>query len=62
MPVNLRGRSLLSMKDLSREEILAILDRAAQLKGERARGSLATPLTGKTLGMIFQKPSLRTRV
>jgi ornithine carbamoyltransferase len=62
MAVNLRGRNLLSMKDLTGEEILALLERAAQLKRDRAATFRAAPLAGKTLGMIFQKPSLRTRV
>lgn len=62
MPVNLKGRSLCSMRDLSREEILAILDRADQCKADRAALRRAAPLAGRTLAMIFQKPSLRTRV
>jgi ornithine carbamoyltransferase len=62
MAVNLRGRNLLSMKDLTGEEILALLERATQLKRDRAATFRAAPLAGKTLGMIFQKPSLRTRV
>ncbi len=62
MAVQLRGRSLLSMKDLTGEEISAILDRAAALKADRAGTFRAAPLAGKTLAMIFQKPSLRTRV
>lgn len=62
MAINLRGRSLLSMKDLTGEEINAILARAAELKADRAATLRAAPLAGKTLAMIFQKPSLRTRV
>jgi len=58
----LRGRNLLSMKDLTGDEILAILDKAAELKADRAKAYAARPLDGKTLAMIFQKPSLRTRV
>jgi ornithine carbamoyltransferase len=50
------------MKDLSGEEIQAILDQAAALKANRAKAQAAAPLAGKTLAMIFQKPSLRTRV
>jgi len=63
---NLKGRNFISMLDFSKEEILAILDTARELKGDgksaraKARGSL--PLKGKTLAMVFQKPSLRTRV
>ena len=62
MPVSLRGRNLLSMKDLTGAEILAILDLAADLKAHRAKWQAAAPMAGKTLGMLFQKPSLRTRV
>lgn len=63
MPVvQLRGRHLLSMKDLSQAEILAILDTADDLKARRAKWHAAAPLAGQTLAMIFQKPSLRTRV
>lgn len=63
MPVvQLRGRHLLSMKDLSQAEILAILDTADDLKARRAKWHAAAPLAGQTLAMLFQKPSLRTRV
>jgi ornithine carbamoyltransferase len=62
MTVKLRGRSLLSMKDLSKAEIQAILGRAAELKADRKKAFNEAPLAGLTLAMIFQKPSLRTRV
>ncbi len=62
MSNTLRGRNLLSMSDLTGAEILAILDQGAELKANRAKAQAAAPLAGKTLGMIFQKPSLRTRV
>jgi ornithine carbamoyltransferase len=62
MANTLSGRNLLSMKDLTGEEILAILDRAADIKAHRAKWEKAAPMAGKTLGMLFQKPSLRTRV
>ncbi len=62
MAVNLRGRHLLSMKDLSGDEIHAILDQAVALRANRAKVVASKPLAGKTLAMIFQKPSLRTRV
>lgn len=62
MAIALTGRNLLSMKDLTGEEILAILDRAADIKAHRAKWEKAAPMAGKTLGMLFQKPSLRTRV
>jgi ornithine carbamoyltransferase len=64
---SLRGRDLLSVADLSRDEVERLFARAATLKAEdrarRERGTpVATPLTGRTLAMLFQKPSLRTRV
>lgn len=71
MPANLKNRHFLSMLDFSREEILEILETAQRVKREykskRAdarAGSAHTPqpLAGRTLAMIFQKPSLRTRV
>jgi ornithine carbamoyltransferase len=58
----MRGRDLVSIDDLSPAELTEVLDQAAELK-QRQRAGEATPLlTGKTLAMIFEKPSLRTRV
>lgn len=62
MAINLRGRNLVSIMDLTGAEIHAVLDQAAVLKADRAKVFRDAPLAGKTLGMIFQKPSLRTRV
>ena len=61
---SLRGRDLLSVADLSRDEVLRIFDLAAELKEEyRATSRHAEPpLVGRTLALLFQKPSLRTRV
>lgn len=53
---------LLKMLDLSKEEILDILNLADQLKYENKHGIEHHILKGKTLGMIFQKSSTRTRV
>jgi len=50
------------MKDLTRAEIEHLLDRAAALKSDRDALRRRAPLAGRTLTMIFQKPSLRTRV
>jgi ornithine carbamoyltransferase len=63
-PASLRGRDLLSVADLSADEVLRVFDRAAELKAEfRADRRHATPpLVGRTLAMLFQRPSLRTRV
>ncbi|MDQ4044453.1 MAG: hypothetical protein M3173_03270, partial [Chloroflexota bacterium] len=58
---SLRGRSILRDTDLSRGEIEAILDLAIALKDFRARRVPHAWLAGRTLGMIFQHPSTRTR-
>lgn len=55
-------KHLLKLGDLSKEEILDILGLADQLKFERKHGIAHPHLAGKTLGMIFQKSSTRTRV
>ena len=53
---------LLKLSDLSQEEILDILNIADQLKYEKKNGIEHNHLKGKTLGMIFEKSSTRTRV
>jgi ornithine carbamoyltransferase len=58
----LRGRSLVEDIDLTPDEILEVLETAARLKRMQKRGEPHTYLPGKTLGMIFQHPSTRTRV
>ncbi|MDE5557520.1 MAG: ornithine carbamoyltransferase [Ruminococcus sp.] len=55
-------KHLLKMLDLSGEEIIDILNLADQLKYELKHGIPHPHLKGKTLGMIFQKASTRTRV
>jgi ornithine carbamoyltransferase len=62
--VSLRGRDLLSVADLTAPEIEGIFERAGTLKAEfRAdRRHARPPLAGRTLAMLFQRPSLRTRV
>ena len=55
-------KHLLKLADLSREEILSVLNLADQLKYERKHGIYKDYLKGKKLGMIFQKSSTRTRV
>lgn len=55
-------KHLLKLQDLTREEILSILNLADQLKFERNNGIQKDYLKGKKLGMIFQKSSTRTRV
>lgn len=55
-------KNLLKIEDLTTEEILSLLDLADQLKYEQKHGIKHHHLQGKTLGMIFQKASTRTRV
>jgi len=55
-------RDLLTILDLSREEIEALLARAWELKALHRQGQKHMPLQGRTLAMIFDKPSTRTRV
>lgn len=55
-------KHLLKMSDLSKEQIIEILDLADKLKAENKQGVKHPLLAGKTLGMIFQKSSTRTRV
>ena len=58
----MHGRDLVSLDDFTAAELVEVLDRAADLK-RRLRAGEATPvLAGRTLAMIFEKPSLRTRV
>ena len=58
-PASLHGRHLLSLRDLSRAEIESLLDWGAWLKAHR--GLYRDALVGKTLALLFEKPSLRTR-
>jgi ornithine carbamoyltransferase len=55
-------RHFLSIADYSRAELIDLLDLADSLKQERKNGGNPPLLENKVLGMIFQKPSLRTRV
>lgn len=55
-------KDLLKLSDLSKEEILGILNLADKLKEENKKGITHHHLKGKTLGMIFTKASTRTRV
>ena len=55
-------KHLLTLEQLSKEELLDILNLADQLKFQKKNGIPHELLKGKTLGMIFQKSSTRTRV
>jgi ornithine carbamoyltransferase len=62
--VSLEGRDLLSVADLSVAEVLRLFDTAAALKAEyrETRRHEREPLRGRTIALLFQRPSLRTRV
>jgi ornithine carbamoyltransferase len=53
---------LLQLSDFSRDELFAYIDRAIQLKKETAGGTRHTQLAGRTIALIFEKASTRTRV
>lgn len=58
----MKQKHLLKLLDWSSEEIFSVLDLADQLKAENKQGKAHPILKGKTLAMIFQKSSTRTRV
>jgi ornithine carbamoyltransferase len=62
MKTDAAKRDLLRIADLSAAEIGEVLDLAGRLKRDLARGVPHPLLSGRTLAMIFEKPSLRTRV
>jgi len=62
MAINMKGKNLISINDLSQEEVTQILETAEIMKLRHYSHEEQPLLKGKVLGMIFQKPSLRTRV
>lgn len=62
MAINMKGKNLISIADLSLEEIYQIFDVSKSLKEKMYTGEPHKYLEGKTLGMIFTKRSTRTRV
>lgn len=61
MAVNLKGRSLISLKDYSTEEIRYLLDLSHSVKKEKKSGTANERFRGKTLALLFEKRSTRTR-
>ncbi|WP_429925697.1 ornithine carbamoyltransferase (plasmid) [Agrobacterium vitis] len=61
MPINLHGRSVLSLDDLSSDEIRFLLRMAADLKTAKLGGFEVPHLTRKNIALIFEKDSTRTR-
>jgi ornithine carbamoyltransferase len=62
IPDDLKGRHYTRVSDWSRDELVLALDLADELKQERIRRKELRVLPGRTIGMIFHKPSTRTRV
>ena len=61
MPVNLKGRSFLTLKDFSSEEIRYLLDLAHDLKAKKRAGIKGSLLEGRNIVLLFEKTSTRTR-
>ncbi|HOW52490.1 MAG TPA: ornithine carbamoyltransferase [bacterium] len=61
MPVNLKGRSFLSLKDFTPEEIRYMLDLSHDLKAKKRAGIRGDLLAGKNIVLLFEKASTRTR-
>ncbi len=59
--MDLKGRSFLTLKDFTKEEILYFVDLAAELKEKKKNGITGNSLNGKNIALIFEKPSTRTR-
>ncbi len=59
--MNLKGRSFITLKDYSADEIEYLLDLAAKLKSDKKKGITGNSLKGKNIALIFEKPSTRTR-
>ncbi len=55
-------KDCLSLKDLNRDEILSLIDKASDIKNRLKNGEDYKPLNGAILGMIFEKSSTRTRL
>ncbi|MBD7968924.1 ornithine carbamoyltransferase [Paenibacillus gallinarum] len=60
--LNLHGRDFIEFTDYTKEEIEYLLDLAIDIKKKQKNGEVYQPLKGKTIGLIFEKSSTRTRV
>ena len=61
MPVNLKGRSFLSIMDFTPQEVRYLLDLAHDLKAKKRMGIHNELLRGKSIVLLFEKTSTRTR-
>ena len=59
--MDLKGRDFLTLKDYTPEEILYLIDLAAELKDKKKKDIVEQPLIGKNVALIFEKTSTRTR-
>jgi ornithine carbamoyltransferase len=59
--MDLKGRDFLTLKDFTPDEILYLIDLAAELKDKKKKGIVEQPLIGKNVALIFEKTSTRTR-
>ncbi|MBM3911102.1 MAG: ornithine carbamoyltransferase, partial [Thaumarchaeota archaeon] len=60
--MKLKTKNILTLRELDKKELANILELAIKLKKEHKKGNDAPLLKNKTLAMIFQKPSTRTRI
>ena len=59
--MDLKGRNFLKLLDYTPEEMIYLLDLAAELKDKKKKGILVDTLKGKNVALIFEKTSTRTR-
>ncbi|MGN1146711.1 MAG: ornithine carbamoyltransferase [Acetatifactor sp.] len=59
--MNLKGRDFLKLLDFTQEEIIYLVDLAAELKDKKKKGIMVDTLKGKNVALIFEKTSTRTR-
>lgn len=59
--MDLKGRSFLTLKDFTPEEIQYLIDLSANLKAKKQQGFTGDSLKGKNIALLFEKPSTRTR-
>ena len=61
-PSDAAPRSFLTGEELSRGDLLGLIERASELKGGRAEGEGEASLAGRSVALIFERPSTRTRI
>ena len=62
MTFSLKTKHFLTGEELSREELMKLIELAETVRAERQTGKTRTELTGKNVSLVFEKPSLRTRM